>query len=119
MCRSMEAWKDSINATEIRAVGSGARHNGWLKMKADVLNLPVASMKVKEGTALGAVILAGVAAEVFTNIKEAVQAVVSVNTVFMPESIRDDGYRYGYEEFCRAESALEDFWNSSEAVRLR
>ena len=40
-------------------------HSGWLKMKADVLNLPAASMKVKEGTLLGAAILGGLAAKVF------------------------------------------------------
>ena len=116
MRRSMEAWKDSVSVTGVRAVGSGARHSGWLKMKADVLNLPVASMKVREGTVLGAAILAGVAGETFGSIEESVEALVLTNEVLMPEDMRDDGYRSGYEEFCRAESALESFWNTSEAA---
>ncbi len=112
MRRSMEAWKDSGNAMEIRAVGNGARHLGWLKIKADVLNLPVASMKVKEGTALGAAILGGIAANVFGSVKEAVETVVLVDAVLMPEETKGDGYRQGYLAFCKADDSLEDFWSS-------
>ncbi len=117
MCRSMEAWNDSGNATEIRAVGNGARHPGWLKMKADVLSLPVAGMKVKEGTVLGAAILGGIAAKVFGNAKEAVETVVSIDNVFMPEGTKGDGYRRGYAAFCKAEDALEGFWRGEEATK--
>lgn len=115
MRRSMEVWKDSGNTTEIRAVGNGARHPGWLKMKASVLNLPVASMKVKEGTALGAAVLGGIAADVFGSVKEAVRTVVSIDTVFMPEETKGDGYRSGYAAFCKADDVLVDFWSSQEA----
>lgn len=114
MRQSMEAWQDSMKAVDVRAVGNGARHRGWLQMKADVLNLPVASMKVKEGTLLGAAILAGTAANVFSSIKEAVQVVVLTDAVFTPEGVRGDGYDRGYAAFCRAESALQEFWNSAE-----
>ncbi|NLB72798.1 MAG: hypothetical protein GX795_02040 [Firmicutes bacterium] len=115
MCRSMESWKDAGRATEIRAVGNGARHPGWLQMKAEMLNLPVASMKVKEGTVLGAAILGGIAAKAFRSVKEAVETVVSIDNVFMPEGTKDDGYRRGYAAFSKADSVLEDFWKSREA----
>jgi len=111
----MESWKDAGRATEIRAVGNGARHPGWLQMKAEMLNLPVASMKVKEGTVLGAAILGGIAAKAFRSVKEAVETVVSIDNVFMPEGTKDDGYRRGYAAFSKADSVLEDFWKSREA----
>lgn len=118
MCRSTEGWKDLRNATEIRAVGNGARHPGWLKMKADVLSLPVAGMKVKEGTVLGAAILGGIAGEVFGSVKEAVEKVVSIDNVFLSEGTKDDGYRHGYAAFCKAEEALEGFWRVEEATKV-
>lgn len=109
--RVIETCKDFRNVTEIRAVGNGAMHSGWLKMKADVLNLPAASMKVKEGTLLGAAILGGLAAKVFGSAKEAVERMVSIDDVFMPDETEDDGYRQGYAAFCKAEEVMMDFWH--------
>jgi len=69
-------------------------------------------MKVKEGTALGATILGGIAANVFGSVKEAVETVVLVDAVLMPEETKGDGYRQGYLAFCKADDSLEDFWSS-------
>lgn len=110
MRRVMETCNDFGNVTGIRAVGNGAMHPGWLKMKADVLNLPVVSMKVKEGTLLGAAILGGLAAKAFGSAKEAVEEMVSVDDVFMPDETENDGYREGYAAFCKAEEVMMDFW---------
>ncbi len=122
MRQAIEALGDSMEASEVRAVGGGARHDGWLQMKADVLNLPVARMRMNEGTLLGAAILAGVAAEMFTSFEEAGDAMVFTDTVFMPRSgcsahdSCDDGYSRGYATFCTAESALQDYWNDAAAI---
>jgi len=122
MRQAIDALGDSLEASEVRAVGSGARHDGWLQMKADVLNLPVVRMEVNEGTLLGAAILAGVAAKTFTSFEEAVDVVVLADTVFAPHrqcsanDICDDGYSRGYAAFCRAESALQEYWNDVAAT---
>lgn len=122
MRQAIEALGDSMEVSEVRAVGSGARHDGWLQMKADVLNMPVVRMKVNEGTPLGAAILAGVAAKTFTGFEEAVDVAVLTDTVFIPhdkcsvDDSCDDGYSRGYAAFCRAESALQGFWNSEAAT---
>ena len=44
---------------ELRAVGGGARSETWMQIKADILGIPLTTMKVTEATCMGAAILAG------------------------------------------------------------
>lgn len=44
---------------ELRAVGGGTKSNIWMQIKADILGVPITTMKVTEGTCMGAAILAG------------------------------------------------------------
>jgi glycerol kinase len=63
--RAMEA-ASGTPLTELKADG-GATVNGWLmQFQADVLGVPVVVAEVPETTALGAAMLAGVGAGVFT-----------------------------------------------------
>jgi glycerol kinase len=63
--RAMEA-ASSTPLTELKADG-GATANGWLmQFQADVLGVPVVVPEVRETTALGAAMLAGVGAGVFS-----------------------------------------------------
>lgn len=65
-----------IGDGEIRVVGGGARSAMWLASKADVTGRPVRAVEVEEATALGAALLAAVAADFFTDLTEAVRACV-------------------------------------------
>ena len=98
--------------TELRAVGSGARHDAWLQMKADVLRVPVIKMKVCEGALAGAVVLAGVAAGVFEDVEAGVGAVVRPEAKFEPTQDADvcTAYSDGAARFRRVEAALETAW---------
>ena len=55
--------------------------------------------------------------QVFGNAKEAVETVVSIDNVFMPEGTKGDGYRRGYAAFCKAEDALEGFWRGEDVYK--
>ena len=61
---------------EIRVVGGGARSELWLQIKADVTGRPVRPVLAAEPTALGAAILAGLAAGTFSDIADAVARTV-------------------------------------------
>jgi xylulokinase len=50
-----------LGRDEIRVVGGGAASDTWMQIKADVTGRPVHRVLVKEATALGAALLAGVA----------------------------------------------------------
>jgi xylulokinase len=48
-----------IELSELRAIGGGAKSAGWMQIKADVLGVPITTMRVSEATCMGAAILAG------------------------------------------------------------
>lgn len=48
-----------IKLLELRAVGGGAKSPKWMQIKADILGIPLTTMKVSEATCMGAAILAG------------------------------------------------------------
>ncbi len=97
---------------ELRAVGSGVRHDAWLQMKADILRAPVIRMKVREGALAGAVMLAGVAAGVFEDVEAGAGAVVRPEEKFEPTQDPKvcAAYSDGAARFRRAEAALEMAW---------
>jgi xylulokinase len=97
---------------ELRAVGSGARHDAWLQMKADILRAPVVRMKVCEGALAGAVVLAGAAAGVFEDVEDGVGAVVRPEAKFEPTQDPEvcAAYSDGAARFRRAEASLETAW---------
>jgi xylulokinase len=63
--------------SEIRVVGGGARSELWLQIKADVTGRPVRPVLAGEPTALGAAILAGLAAGTFSDTADAVARTVT------------------------------------------
>jgi xylulokinase len=61
---------------EIRVVGGGAASELWMQIKADVTGRPVHRVLVKEATATGAALLAGVVAGTFDDLASAVQRTI-------------------------------------------
>jgi len=59
--------------------GGGGKSPLWRQMLADVYNCPVNTLKVDEGGALGAALLAGVGAGAYKSVEEACDAVVQYN----------------------------------------
>jgi len=65
-----------LTGEEIRIVGGGARSELWLQIKADVTGRTVRPVLADEPTALGAAILAGLAAGTFRDAADAVARTV-------------------------------------------
>jgi xylulokinase len=82
-----------------RASGGGARSELWLRIVASVLGIPIQRTAVEEGAAYGAALLGGVAAGVFADAHEAVDACVRVRDVVEPEPDWADVYEDGYRRF--------------------
>ena len=62
--------KLGVDATEVVAVGGGARSAAWRQMQADVLGVPVVRVGPSGGAAYGAAILAAVGAGRFGSVRE-------------------------------------------------
>ena len=63
--------KLGVDATEVVAVGGGARSAAWRQMQADVLGVPVVRVGPSGGAPYGAAILAAVGAGRFASVPEA------------------------------------------------
>lgn len=63
--------KLGVDATEVIAVGGGARSEAWRQMQADVLGVPVVRVGPSGGAPYGAAILAAVGAGRFASVPEA------------------------------------------------
>jgi xylulokinase len=90
-----------------RASGGGARGRLWLEIIASVLGLPLELTAVEEGAAYGAALLGGVAAGVFSDVHEAVDACVRVRDRIEPNEAWQPRYESGYARFRELYPALE------------
>jgi xylulokinase len=71
-------------AEEIIAIGGAVRNEFWMQNKADVSGRPVVTPEIDEATALGAAMLAGTGAGVYSSLDEAAQKVYKPGKVFEP-----------------------------------
>lgn len=103
---SLEALCPDQAVAEVRAVGSGAKHDLWLQIKADVLGVPYARMAVTEGAVLGAIILAGYCCGDFASAEEATGRLVRRRRVFEPHDGARRVYEVMYEAYREASLGL-------------
>lgn len=78
-----------IDIKQLRCVGGGARSPIGLQNKADILGIPVSSLKIREAACLGAAMLAGTAADAYKDPKDAARIVQISQTYYPSETIRE------------------------------
>ena len=89
-----------LAGTEIRVVGGGARSELWLQIKADVTGRTVQPVLTAEPTALGAAILAGVAAGTFSDAADGVARTVRLSPrCYQPDPQVKDVYAERYAQY--------------------
>ncbi len=82
-----------VKIAQLRAIGGGARSAKWLQMKADILSVPITTLRGGEAAALGAALVAGWATGVYGCAEEAVERTVEVERTFEPDATRAAFYR--------------------------
>jgi len=91
-----------------RVSGGGARGGLWLRIVASVLGLPLERTAVEEGSAFGAAMLGGVAAGVFADAGEAVDACVRVRDRVEPVPEWTEPYEEAYARYRTLYPALKE-----------
>lgn len=100
-----------IEVREIVSTGGGSRSHLWNRIKADVCNKKIITLKNEETALIGNAILAGVANGLFKSISEGCRAMVSVQEEFQPD--QDVGaYEFAYRRYCALDQELSDFYRS-------
>ena len=88
-----------VQVKEIRAIGGGARSDRMLQAKADVSQLPVLRLPVKESSALGAAMIGAVGVGAFESFESAVREMVRPGEVFEPNRELKEEYSEHFEEY--------------------
>ena len=94
---SLEIMRDlGVPVEEVRATGGGARSALWRELQADIYGAPIRRTFSEEGPAYGASLLAGVAANIYGNVREASSLVTLRGEVTEPNSERASAYEEYY-----------------------
>jgi xylulokinase len=96
-----------VEVKEVRSTGGAARSQLWSQIKADVLQKTVLTVNTEETAALGAALLAGLAAGTFPSLEKAVQSMVSVKAKFSPSEGNKKIYDERYKKYVKLYSSLE------------
>jgi xylulokinase len=75
-----------LSIEQVRASGGGARSPLWRQMLADIFDTHIVTVKVAEGAAYGAALLAGVGAGVYENVAKACDTAVQLTGRTVPGS---------------------------------
>ena len=93
---------------DFAVVGGGSKSEKWNQLKANILQRKVVSMAHKEGGALGASILAGYGAGIFTSLKDTSLQMAKIEKTYYPQDKKTAKYARKYEIFKEIYSSLRD-----------
>ena len=88
-----------IPVSQVRSLGGGSRSPLWLQIKADVLQKPIQTVQVEEAASLGAAILGAVACGAYASLPEAVNGMVHVKDLIMPNPSHQGVYQHRYGQY--------------------
>lgn len=93
--------KTGFEINEYRAVGGGSKSDKWVQLTADIIGKPFTRLKVSEAGTLGAAIIAGKGAGLFSSFQEGVKEMINVESVFEPDQKRSELYSKNYQKYLR------------------
>ncbi len=101
----------------IRLAGGVARSAVWTQMFADVMNLPVETVKVKETGALGCAIIGATASGAYASLPEAADAMCRISEPVLPDAGRVAIYDRKYRLYRATIDALDPLWDDIQAYK--
>jgi xylulokinase len=107
------AEKIGIDITEIRSLGGGAKSSLWNQIKADITGKEIVTLENTETSALGAAILAGVAAGVFENFQDACNKCVKLKYRYYPDISKSSVYESAYKKYKEIYSSISHLYQKA------
>ena len=100
--------EQKIAVEHLIAVGGGSKSRPWLRIKADILQIPVSTLTVKEAGALGCAVLCAAAAGVYNSIEEAAAAMSHTGDTIMPNAAYSAFYKDKFEIYKQLNAHLKE-----------
>ena len=88
-----------IRFTRLNATGGGAKSRVWMQMKADILGLPITSLRTADAGTTGSAMLTGVAVGLFRDLPGAASVMVREGETFLPRAGMHERYMEAYERY--------------------
>jgi xylulokinase len=104
---ALETYRSYLKIEEVVLAGGGAASPLWCQIQADILNCTAAVLKDNESTVMGAAILGGVGAGIFSDAQEGVSRMVHKITPYVPHPENVKLYNELYGMFQSVYAALE------------
>lgn len=93
------AKKCGINFNQVTLCGGGARSNSFIKIIADVFNMPISLLENEQGPSFGASILAMVGTNEYSSLDEACEKLVKIKRTIYPNKDNVNFYEDKYQKF--------------------
>lgn len=100
-----------IDVKRTKICGGGAKSKIWVQIIANVLNLEVDLIANEQGPAMGAAMLAAIAAGEYKNVQEAADLMVHIVATVKPQPEIAAKYEQRYQTYRRIYPACKDLYN--------
>ena len=101
-----------VDVSDMAVCGGGGRSAFWRQMLADLYACPVKSIASEEGPALGAAILAGVGAGVYSSVAQGCEAAVRIGEAQRPDLPSGTAYEPYYRLYRSLYPAMRDSFHA-------
>ncbi len=106
---SLQIFKElDIPVEQIRASGGGSRSFLWRQIQADIYGKELVTLRTSEGSALGAALLAGVGAKIYSSVEESAKEAIQVKESMSPKPENVATYDRYYEVYRKLYPAVQD-----------
>jgi L-xylulokinase len=96
-----------INCERAVISGGATNSNLWCQIFSDILNMEVITTSTKEVGVLGLAIVQAVGMGIYKNLKEAIDNMVSIKSVYKPDALKNSLYMKRFKEFERIMQLLD------------
>ena len=101
-----------VDVSDMAVCGGGGRSAFWRQMLADLYGCPVKAIASEQGPALGAAILAGVGAGVYSSVAQGCEAAVGIGAAQQPDLTSAAAYEPCYRVYRSLYPALRDSFHA-------
>ncbi|MFA6472815.1 MAG: FGGY-family carbohydrate kinase, partial [Candidatus Latescibacterota bacterium] len=115
LARQIKVIEENTGASckRLRTLGGAQKNEFWLQMKADVTGLPVEVVSNPELTLLGAAMLAGIGAGIYSDAGDALSRMDFPISVYEPDPGRHEEYLTWYDKvFAKIAPSLEEVYRN-------
>jgi xylulokinase len=101
-----------VDIDKVKITGGGAKSTIWSQMISDIFNVEVETIKIEEGPALGAAILAMVGNKAYPSVEAACSTIIKVKDSYEPNDVFAKVYEHKYQEFIKIYPVVKKLYKS-------